>query len=109
LAYLSACSTARNSVLELSFESIHIVNAFQLLGFAHVIGTLWQANDDAAALVAKSFYRELFKNDGEDDMRFVLRLTSQNVVRALYRAISDLQVEDVEDVLTWVPFVHFGP
>jgi tetratricopeptide (TPR) repeat protein len=108
LAYLSACSTARNSVLELSFESIHIVNAFQLLGFPHVIGTLWQANDDAAALVARSFYRELFRQDRKDGAGSVLRLTSQNVVRALYKAISDLQAVDVEDVLTWVPFVHFG-
>jgi len=108
LAYLSACSTARNSVLELSFESIHIVNAFQLLGFPHVIGTLWQANDDAAALVARSFYSELFTKDRRDGSGFVLRLTSQNVVRALYKAISDLQAEDIEDILTWVPFVHFG-
>jgi CHAT domain-containing protein len=83
LAYLWACSAAKNSVLELSFESIHTVNAFQLLGFPRVIGTLWQANDDAAARVAASFYKDLFRKDSEGESELVLELTSQRVVKAL--------------------------
>ncbi|KAI1658969.1 CHAT domain-containing protein [Daldinia decipiens] len=40
LAYLSACSTGTNKVESLSDEGIHLVSAFQLAGFRHVIGTL---------------------------------------------------------------------
>jgi len=42
LAYLSACSTAVTGP-ELADESVHIVSAFQLAGYQHVIGTLWPA------------------------------------------------------------------
>ncbi|MCJ1237290.1 hypothetical protein MMC14_005275 [Varicellaria rhodocarpa] len=103
LAYLSACSTAKNSVLKLDFEAIHIVNAFQILGFPHVIGTLWQADDDAAAVVAGAFYREVFAGQANNCV-----LSSRKVVSALYKAVEEVRKEDVEDVLTWVPFVHFG-
>lgn len=39
IADLSACSTARNSVLGLADEAIHIASGFQLAGFSHVLGT----------------------------------------------------------------------
>ncbi|CZR66082.1 uncharacterized protein PAC_15983 [Phialocephala subalpina] len=48
LAYLSACSTARNAATDLLDESIHIANTFGLIGFPHVIGTLWDADNIAA-------------------------------------------------------------
>ncbi|RYP84314.1 hypothetical protein DL770_005218 [Monosporascus sp. CRB-9-2] len=40
LAYLSACSTGVNEAYELADEGIHLVSAFQLAGFRHVVGTL---------------------------------------------------------------------
>lgn len=42
LAYLSACSTAEDKVMKFTVENIHIAAAFQLPGFPHVIGTLWE-------------------------------------------------------------------
>ncbi|VUC36649.1 unnamed protein product [Clonostachys rosea] len=58
LAYLSACQTGRMDDDESSNESIHLISAFQLAGFRHVIGTLWKVDDqycvDMAALIYKS-------------------------------------------------------
>ena len=48
LAYLSACSTARATDTRLLDEAIHLATAFQLAGFPHVIGTLWEINDAIA-------------------------------------------------------------
>lgn len=59
LAYLSACETAAATTPELLDETIHLVSAFQLAGYSHVIGTLWPVNDRAAATIADAFYRAL--------------------------------------------------
>ncbi|GFF61845.1 hypothetical protein IFM51744_10810 [Aspergillus udagawae] len=42
LAYLSACKTASNLADSLLDEGIHIAAGFQMAGFQHVIGTLWE-------------------------------------------------------------------
>jgi tetratricopeptide (TPR) repeat protein len=59
LAFLSACQTSRNTSAELSDESIHLTSAFQLAGYPHVIGTLWQIYDSFAADIAEAFYDRL--------------------------------------------------
>ncbi|MGV9918351.1 CHAT domain-containing protein [Streptomyces cellulosae] len=59
LAYLSACRTAFMDSVELIDEAIHLTSAFQLAGFPHVIGTLWEINDEVALRVAADFYTEL--------------------------------------------------
>ena len=40
LAYLSACGTGEMKENRLVDESIHLISAYQLAGFSHVIGTL---------------------------------------------------------------------
>ncbi|MFF4059263.1 CHAT domain-containing protein [Streptomyces sp. NPDC001668] len=59
LAYLSACRTAFMESVELIDEAIHLTSAFQLAGFPHVIGTLWEINDEVASHMAADFYAEL--------------------------------------------------
>ncbi|MFC4611233.1 CHAT domain-containing protein [Streptomyces maoxianensis] len=59
LAYLSACRTAFMESLELIDEAIYLTSAFQLAGFHHVIGTLWEINDEIASRMAADFYAEL--------------------------------------------------
>jgi hypothetical protein len=59
LAYLSACDTALTPATELIDEAIHLTTAFQLAGFPHVIGTLWQIGDQIAVEVATTFYTTL--------------------------------------------------
>jgi CHAT domain-containing protein len=59
VAYLSACSTAELADGRLADEAIHLANSLQALGFQHVIGTMWGADDVAAGEVARRFYEEL--------------------------------------------------
>ncbi|KAF8849475.1 hypothetical protein BDZ45DRAFT_537922, partial [Acephala macrosclerotiorum] len=61
LAYLSACSTAEKSPGRFVDESITIANAFQLLGFSSVVGTLWEADADAADQLVQLFYNSLMR------------------------------------------------
>ncbi|MEY2247461.1 CHAT domain-containing protein [Streptomyces sp. BF23-18] len=60
LAYLSACRTAAIDTEQLLDEAIHLTSAFQLAGFPHVIGTLWEIDDELSATVADLFYADLF-------------------------------------------------
>lgn len=56
LAYLSACRTGQNNNDELQDESLYLISAFRLVGFRHVIGTLWEVNDKLCVQVAKIVY-----------------------------------------------------
>ncbi|KAL9082835.1 MAG: hypothetical protein Q9165_008763 [Trypethelium subeluteriae] len=118
LAYLSACCTAQQYDLKLIDENIHLATAFQLLGFPGVVGTLWEADDGAAVMVAREFYRELLRGikkgeRTEDEGREGQKETGR-VVRALHAATAACRGRKVgrgnpaEDVLAWASFVHIG-
>lgn len=102
VAYLSACSTAEIGARNLIDESIHLASTFQIVGFRHVIGTLWGAYDDAAVAVAGKFYEYLLKHDVN---------TVSSVPRALHRAVLDLKAKNgnADNISLWAPFIHFGP
>ncbi|UZP46510.1 hypothetical protein NXS19_014322 [Fusarium pseudograminearum] len=59
LAYLSACGTGEIQNEDLTDEGIHLITAFQLLGFRHVIGTLWAVMDSLCVHFARLFYEHL--------------------------------------------------
>ncbi|MFI6149987.1 CHAT domain-containing protein [Streptomyces sp. NPDC051109] len=67
LAYLSACRTAAGDTAALSDEAIHLTSAFQLAGFPHVIGTLWEIDDQTAVHIARAFYDGLATDSGAVD------------------------------------------
>lgn len=117
LAYLSACSTGANKVEKLADEGIHLISAFQLAGFRHAIGTLWEVSDKHCVDVARILYKTL-QEEGMTDLA---------VSRGLHRAVRALRDGNADDVLTrdaklvrprparqgvmdffWVPYVHFG-
>lgn len=117
LAYLSACSTGANKVGKLADEGIHLISAFQLAGFRHAIGTLWEVSDKYCVDVASILYKTL-QEEGMTDLA---------VSRGLHRALRALRDGNTDDVLTrdaklvrprpanqggmdffWVPYVHFG-
>jgi CHAT domain-containing protein len=67
LAYLSACSTAVYKDSRLADEGLHVVISFQLVGFRHVVGTLWDTIDLACQEVASESYRVVFTLNSENE------------------------------------------
>ncbi|KAK3896458.1 CHAT domain-containing protein [Staphylotrichum tortipilum] len=134
LAYLSACSTGANDTAELADEGIHLVSPFQLAGFRHVIGTLWEVSDMHCVDVARVFY-ETLRDEGMTDAAVCRGL--HRTIRALRASTSTSQEGDLTreaDVnyvvqeatgtgddndeiaendhegqgMFWVPYIHFG-
>ncbi|KAK5651862.1 hypothetical protein OQA88_11631 [Cercophora sp. LCS_1] len=117
LGYLSACSTAANEAAQLVDEGIHLVSAFQLAGFRHLVGTLWEVSDKHCVDVARVLY-ETLRDEG---------MTDAAVCRGLHRAIRSLRdggcknrdargatlmlsgapMRGMAD-LYWVPYIHVG-
>ena len=107
IAYLSACSTAELSGKDFVDEAIHLANSFQVIGFRHVIGTMWATDDKAAGEIAKDFYRsikEQLKDPGKELM----------VPEALHNAVLKLRAkkiakhDNLADWFEWTPFIHVG-
>ncbi|CAG7555185.1 unnamed protein product [Fusarium equiseti] len=119
LAYLSACSTGSNQGEGLSDEAIHLVSAFQLAGFRHVVGTLWEVSDPHCVDVATVLYQTLC-DEG---------MTDKAVSYGLHRAVRKLRddgfreggtrdivlVGDNEEPTPgpsvntfWIPYIHYG-
>ncbi|RPA89051.1 hypothetical protein L873DRAFT_1796342 [Choiromyces venosus 120613-1] len=101
LAYLSACSSARNSSLRLADEVIHLASGFQLAGFSHVLANLWETNDSASSEVARDFYHLLFQNHGTGDWHY-------QVAASFHEAVKRLRDKRPQNPLTWAPFIHTG-
>ncbi|MFI2349859.1 CHAT domain-containing protein [Streptomyces sp. NPDC019443] len=83
LAYLSACRTTFTAAADLLDEAIHLTSAFQLAGFRHVVGTLWEVDDVVAGRIAGSFYESLQGPRGLDYAR------SAAALRASVLAVRD--------------------
>ena len=99
IAYLSACSTAGVETKSLADECLHLASGFQVAGFAHVIGSLWRANDDICVLLAKSFYCSLAK--------LGIKRSNRAVAEALRNAILEIRSE-FQDPELWALFIHSG-
>lgn len=125
LAYLSACGTTQVSDDRSVDENIHLTSAFQLAGFRHVIGTLWQVDDGLCVDMARLTYDFLGRNGLNDESvsrglhNASKTLRDQWVARQMGIDITAESVgtgirdgnlcEDEErDPLHWVPYVHFG-
>ncbi len=100
LAYLSACGTALNRNPRLLDEAIHLTAAFQLTGFARVIGTLWPIDDAISALIADSFYSGLRAGDGTMDLSCAAAAL-HHAQRAARDALTDYPSR-------WAPYIHMG-
>ncbi|KAF8464472.1 CHAT domain-containing protein [Kalaharituber pfeilii] len=103
LVYLSACSSAQISSPKLMDEGFHISTAFQLAGFQHAIGSMWETDDELSHTIALGFYRTLFSQTAP--------LEDRNISCALHSTIRGQLMTDhrlVKAPLLWAPYVHFG-
>ncbi|MFJ4470813.1 CHAT domain-containing protein [Streptomyces sp. NPDC089424] len=100
LAYLSACDTLRTSP-ELADEAVHIVSAFQMAGFPHVVGSLWHVDDVIGAEVALGVYDALDRGDGTLDVA--------RTAEALHHTVRALRDTYPGTPSLWACQVHAGP
>ncbi|KAF5989603.1 TPR domain-containing protein [Fusarium bulbicola] len=124
LAYLSACGTGQVRDKKSLDEGIHLTRAFQLAGFRHVIGTLWEVNDKLCVTMAQLFYGNLRKTGISDDaishgLHFAMRQLRDSWVQGLgYGENVPRDADIVRDVVAcddielqyplWVPYIHYG-
>jgi hypothetical protein len=66
LAYLSACGTGRTHDISSTDEGLHLIGACQVAGFRHVLGTLWNVDDDYCVEMARLIYKRLQADDMTD-------------------------------------------
>ncbi|XP_044714735.1 CHAT domain-containing protein [Hirsutella rhossiliensis] len=119
LAYLSACGTGKNSEHDSADESVHLAGMFQLAGFRHVVGTLWDVDDQVCVDMATMIYESLGVN-GINDGAVSLGLhhatralrerwrREQSAAEALRKRDITMDDDGVLKAPPWVPYVHFG-
>lgn len=99
LAVLSACQTSMGSS-RLPDEATHLAAAMQIIGYRHVVGTLWAVPDAAAPRLARALYPGLL-SDGEPD--------ASRTALALDEAVRMLRDRYPRDPRMWAAYVHLGP
>jgi len=100
LAYLSACRTAFASTTGLLDEAINLTSAFQLAGFPHVVGTLWEIDDAVALTVADTFYSGLRTAQGAPD--------PSRAAHALHHAVRAIRDDIPATPSQWAAYLHAG-
>jgi CHAT domain len=98
-AFFSACETAAGSPRLLD-EAIHLAAAMQMLGFRHVIATLWTIRDSPAPGIADAVYGRIVGTGRPD---------AGPAAEALHHAVETLRESGPADPLRWAPYIHSGP
>ncbi|MCE7011480.1 CHAT domain-containing tetratricopeptide repeat protein [Kibdelosporangium philippinense] len=89
LAYLSACRTPA-----ISADPIHLPTAFQLAGYPHVVGTLWEVTDSVTSFIAADFYSDM--------------ATTSDSALALHQAIRGIRTDIPHLPSMWAGYLHHG-
>ncbi|MGW4756154.1 CHAT domain-containing protein [Streptomyces chartreusis] len=100
LAYLSACATALSPVRTLLDESIHLAAAFQLAGYPHVIGTLWEIDDATAVEITRVLYTGLLHSHHV--------AATETAAVALHRAVLSVRERYPQTPSLWAAYLHMG-
>ena len=112
LAYLAACHTAAGD-LRLLDEALHLAGALQLVGYCHVLATLWSISDDAASAMAEIVYAHLVHSgapaSGAPGPADPGAPEAARAPYALHHAVTWLRQTRLDEPLLWAPYIHFGP
>jgi CHAT domain-containing protein len=81
-------------------ESIHLAAVMQLLGYRHVIATLWSIDDSSAPDIADSVYTGVTTTGTP---------AADHAADALHHAVTALRAIHPTDPLSWAPYLHAGP
>ncbi|MFE7514045.1 CHAT domain-containing protein [Streptomyces sp. NPDC057540] len=109
LAYLSACGSASATVGGgLRDEAIHLASVFQLVGFPHVVGSLWDIDDRTAATLADAFYAALRTGSAPPD--------TDRAAWALHQAVRGIRdgtdlpgpYDRTRNPYLWASYLHAG-
>lgn len=99
LAFLTACETVTGDTPFLN-EAIFLPAAMQLLGYRHILATMWTVADRRASYIADKVYSTL-TNQGAPD--------PNHAAEALHHASEGLRVAQPADPILWAPYFHIGP
>ena len=130
LAFLSACSTGQVKEDKFLDEGLHLIAACQVAGFQHVIGTLWEVDDELCVEAARVTYEWMHKQDmSHGSVSQGLHKASRKLRNAWVRTNKELKARqrskdkdtsktnglktrDIQDIneapLLWVPYIHYG-
>ena len=97
MAFLSACATGRPAPALLD-EVVSLASAFTLVGYTHVVATLWPVGDRSAAFIAESFYRQIQRQNNASD----------TAALALHSAIRQLRDQAPGRPSKWAAHIHVG-
>jgi CHAT domain-containing protein len=104
--FMSACETAAGDQ-KLPQEAVHLASGMLAAGYPSVVGTMWAIADEDGPVVAKAFYEDMFEQGSKSNWE-----KHPDTAGVLHHAISRLREklgDDSEDnLIRWVPFVHFG-
>ena len=107
LAYLAACQTATGDIRLLD-EALHLAGALQLVGYRHVLATLWSISDAAAPAMADITYAHLLDPD-PDHTNLADQPKAARAPYALHLAVTRLRQSYPGEPLLWAPYIHLGP
>lgn len=96
-----------NEVVPLADEALHIASMMQVAGYKHVIGTLWEAKNQACIGFAECFYKKLFTFDEDSADSRPNACWLEKIPEAYVHAVELLRDKYWMAPLTWAPFVHF--
>jgi tetratricopeptide (TPR) repeat protein len=108
LAYLAACQTAFGD-LRLLDEALHLAGALQVVGYRHVLATLWSISDAAAPTMADLTYAYLVNGRNPGHPCRAGKPSADRAAHALHHAVTRLRQSCPDEPLLWAPYIHIGP
>jgi tetratricopeptide (TPR) repeat protein len=103
LAYIAACWSGNTR--NLYDEGIHLMGAFQVAGFRHVVGSLWVLNDNFSLKVARGVYRKLLDRGLREDQ---MALCLHDTIRELREQGEVGLLKTPLSPMSWAAYIHMG-